>query len=300
MRELACEHGYHAVSATALINRARVSSKTFYENFAGTEDCFVASYDEAMAEIEGVMRPAYMRAGGWTQRVRAALEALLVLLDADRELARLVFLEAPKARELLSGRRARILEILQIVLDSGRSGENATATPALIDELLVEGAISVIRARLASPDEGNLSDLLDHLLGAITYPYTGRAGPVAAPPALRPGAAPAAPPALTPGAVVATVPEQQTIMRMTYRTLRVLTALLENPGASNRHVAESAGITDQGQISRILRRLADQGLVRNEGLSRNGAPKRWHLTEGGEALQRRGERDLERRRSGGE
>ena len=63
MRELACEQGYHAVSATALIDRARVSSKTFYENFADTEECFVATYDEAMAEIEAAMRPAYMRPG---------------------------------------------------------------------------------------------------------------------------------------------------------------------------------------------------------------------------------------------
>jgi len=290
MRELACERGCQAVSVTALLSRARVSSKTFYENFAGTDDCFVAAYDEATAEIEVAMRPAYMRPGPWTQRVRAALEALLLLLEADRELATLVFLEAPKARELLGGRRTRILQILQLVLDSGRSGEQAPATPALIDELLVEGAISVIRARVAAPGEGSLDGLLDQLMGVITYSYVGH--PSAAAPS----------PGLTPGQVVARSPaqlrpERRPEIRMTYRTLRVLTALLENPGASNRLVAEAAGITDQGQISKILRRLADQELISNEGEARNGAPKRWHLTEAGTALQRRGQRDLNRRSS---
>jgi AcrR family transcriptional regulator len=290
MRDLACEQGYQAVSATALIGKARVSSKTFYENFAGADECFIATYDEATAEIEAVMRPAYMRPGTWEQRVRAALEALLEFLEDDRDLATLVFLEAPKARELLGDRRARILEILQLVLDSGRSGEKATATPALIDEMLVEGAISVIRARVASPQDGSLSRLVDELMSVITYSYIG------------PPTTAVAPPPLTPGQLVASSPggpstKPPSNIRMTYRTLRVLTALVKNPGASNREVAEGASIKDQGQISKILRRMADQGLVRNEGEHRNGAPKRWYLTDPGQALQRRGERDLNRRSS---
>ena len=292
MRELTCEHGYHAVSATALIGRARVSSKTFYENFTGTDECFIVTYDKAMSEIEGAMRAAYMRPGPWTQRVRRALEALLLLLEDDRQLAMLVFLEAPKARELLGGRRARILEILQLVLDSGRSGENATAAPVLIDELLVEGAISVIRARVASPEHGALSRLLDELMGVITYSYMGRPATVVEPPSLTPGQV------ITPATPERPRLDQDADFRMTYRTLRVLTALVEHPGASNRQVAELAGINDQGQISKILRRLSERELIRNEGVHRNGAPKRWHLTDRGRILQRRGERDLERSSSG--
>jgi len=283
MRELACEAGYNAVAATTLIKRARVSSRTFYENFASTDECFIVAYDEAIAEVEAAMRMGYMRPGQWSERVRAALEALLLLLEEDPQLAALVFLEAPKARQLLGGRRARMLEILQLVLDSGRSGNHAVATPPLIDELLVEGAISVIRARVASQQEAGFSRLVDELMGVITYSYLGR-----------PGGAPDPRP-LTPGRVLTTSPTQPApIVRMTYRSLRVLTAIAEMPGASNREVASAAGIGDQGQISRLLRRLAEQGLVQNEGLPRNGAPKRWSLTDRGQALQRRGQRDLDR------
>lgn len=75
---------------------------------------------------------------------------------------------------------------------------------------------------------------------------------------------------------------------MTYRTVRVLWAIAELPAASNREVAERAGVVDQGQISKILTRLEYQGLVVNRGGSgpARGTPNSWWLTERGEALER--------------
>jgi hypothetical protein len=80
-------------------------------------------------------------------------------------------------------------------------------------------------------------------------------------------------------------------MRVTYRTARVLRAIGERPGASNREVAEQAGIVDQGQISRLLSRLESLGLVVNQGVGLGGSSTRgtanaWLLTARGEQLQR--------------
>ena len=47
--------------------------------------------------------------------------------------------------------------------------------------------------------------------------------------------------------------------RLTYRTARVLIAIDDYPGASNREVAERAGVVDQGQISKLLGRLEGRG-----------------------------------------
>ena len=52
-------------------------------------------------------------------------------------------------------------------------------------------------------------------------------------------------------------------MRLTYRTVRVLMVIGEHPGASNREIAERSGMVDQGQISKLLDRLARLGLVEN-------------------------------------
>ena len=81
--------------------------------------------------------------------------------------------------------------------------------------------------------------------------------------------------------------------RLTYRTARVLTAIAESPGASNREVAARAGVVDQGQISKLLGRLLRLGLIANTGeSSARGAPNAWRLTELGERVEQRCRRPL--------
>ena len=76
-------------------------------------------------------------------------------------------------------------------------------------------------------------------------------------------------------------------MRLTYRTVRVLTVIAEQPGASNREIAERSGIVDQGQISKLLSRLARLELVENTGDGQEkGASNAWHLTARGTQVVR--------------
>jgi DNA-binding MarR family transcriptional regulator len=70
-------------------------------------------------------------------------------------------------------------------------------------------------------------------------------------------------------------------MRLTYRTARVLEAVAAQPGASNRQVADHAGIQDQGQVSKLLARLERLGLLVNRG---QGEPNAWSLTAAGMAV----------------
>jgi DNA-binding MarR family transcriptional regulator len=75
-------------------------------------------------------------------------------------------------------------------------------------------------------------------------------------------------------------------MRFTYRTMRVLLAVGAGSGASNRQVADAAGIRDQGQISKLLARLQDVGLVKNiRGQQKKGEANVWILTETGAEVQ---------------
>jgi hypothetical protein len=76
-------------------------------------------------------------------------------------------------------------------------------------------------------------------------------------------------------------------MRLTYRTIRVLAAVAELGGRgchpSNRAVADAAGISDQGQISKLLARLQGLGLIESAGTTRGG-PNAWALTKKGGEL----------------
>jgi hypothetical protein len=86
-------------------------------------------------------------------------------------------------------------------------------------------------------------------------------------------------PASSGGGVLGADPFKAAGMRLTYRTVRVLMAIAEHDGASNRLVGAHAGIADQGQISKLLHRLQRAGLVENTGLEASkGMPNAWSLT----------------------
>jgi DNA-binding MarR family transcriptional regulator len=76
-------------------------------------------------------------------------------------------------------------------------------------------------------------------------------------------------------------------MRLTYRTARVLEVLATCPEASNRVVGERSGVSDQGQISRLLARLERLGLAVNTGEGHlRGEANAWTLTDvGGRVAQ---------------
>ena len=79
-------------------------------------------------------------------------------------------------------------------------------------------------------------------------------------------------------------------MRLTYRTVRVLTAVaaLGAGGSypSNREIGYAADIQDQGQISKLLTRLAKLGLIENTGAGlARGAPNAWMLTGKGQEIE---------------
>jgi hypothetical protein len=59
-------------------------------------------------------------------------------------------------------------------------------------------------------------------------------------------------------------------------------AVAANPGASNRELGVAAEVPDQGQISKLLARLAKVGLIENvgEGTVRAAASS-WSLTDVG-------------------
>ena len=85
-------------------------------------------------------------------------------------------------------------------------------------------------------------------------------------------------------------------MRLTYRTARVLACIAGEPGASNRVVAEHAGVADPGQISKLLRRLERLGLLVNTGGGHlSGEPNAWRLTVQGRQVAGRLSIDAGRR-----
>jgi AcrR family transcriptional regulator len=310
MVHVVAEHGVSAATVARVVARAGVSRRTFYEQFTGCEECFLAVFEDALARAG---RSASEAAAGappaWREQLRAGLGALLAFFDEEPALGRLLVVDALGAGPLVLERRTRVLQALAVVVDRGRSqakhGRRIPASPSP-PELTAEGVVgavfSVVHARMLEAGAGHpvngssrsgsrrapaapLSGLLNPLMGMIVLPYLGAAvaqrelaRPVPKLPGERAGASIRERPSGD--------PLEGLNMRLTYRTLVVLSAVATDPGASNRRIADHAGIHDQGQISKLLTRLQRLGLIHNTGHGQShGEPNAWTLTPRGTEVQ---------------
>jgi len=280
------ELGYVDTTVADVTGRARVSRRTFYEQFANRDECLVAVFDDAVASVSRELARADIAAGEWSERIRAGLSVLLSFLDREPALARACVVEAARGGSLLLERRERVLARLAASVDDGRKElARGLAVTSLTAEGVVGAALAIVHARLARRDRRPLTGLVNELMGMIVLPYL---GPAAARRELRrptPSAGRQAPPAAEIATPAGRDPLEGVPMRLTYRTVRVLEGVAQHPGASNRQVAERAGVQDQGQISKLLMRLQRIGLLANTGVGHaRGEPNAWRLTPRGERL----------------
>jgi AcrR family transcriptional regulator len=293
--QVAGEVGAANVTVAHIVARAGISRRTFYEQFEDREACLLAALEEAIALASAAVLPAYQAPGRsgsrstrWRECVRAGLAALLAFLDEEPGLGRLCVVEALGAGDAAQERRAQRIAALIAAVDEARAEiPAAKQPPPLTAEGVVGAVFAIVHARILARDAAAangapapaLSALTGELMGVIVLPYFGQA---AAQKELHKPA-----PSLD---EIKTRPRRDPLeglaMRLTYRTVRVLMAVAAAPGASNRVLAEGSGISDQGQISKLLARLCALGLVDNtgEGYPR-GAPNAWRLTARGAEVE---------------
>ncbi len=286
------ECGYERMSVARVTDRAGVSRRTFYDLFADREDCFLAVFLEVAARARELMLAAYATERGWQAQTRAALAAFLGLLDAEPGMGSLLIVDALRAGSRVQEQRAQLIgELSRSLHEAGTRARPGRELPPITGEGVTGAVLGVIHTRLQSARPGPMIDQLNPLMGMIVLAYLGPAAaqrelalPLPLAPEVSDGAQRAhgeAGAGAGAGAALAALP-----MRITHRTLLVLSAIAERPGASNRGVAERAEVGDQGQMSKLLSRLQSLGLIENSGGEQpNGEPNQWHLTPRGQQVQ---------------
>lgn len=280
------EVGYGRMTVAQVISRAKVSRKTFYDVFVDREDCFLAALEQAVGQAGKLVKQAYDGESAWRDGVRAGLSELLVFFDEEPALARLCLVEALGAGPRVLERRAEVLEELAKIVDGGRFATSAVREPPeVVAEGVVGAVLAVLHTRaLEETGADRFTCLLGSLMNIVVLPYLGSRA------ASRELSRPA-PERRRDGEVSARTHSRDPMaglsMRLTYRTVRVLVVIAEHPGASNREIAERSGVTDQGQISKLLARLARLELVENTGDGQEkGGSNAWHLTPRGARVER--------------
>ena len=172
---LIAAHGCAGTSIEALVKEAGVSSVTFYEFFAGKEDCFVAAFDRAVeVGAEELMRIAAAAELSWPEQIATGLRVVIELIAVEPERARLCLIEAQTGGPQLSIHFEAALDRVAAKLRKGRA--LATAPPDLpaTHEEATAGALAwLLRERLETGDAEGLEALYPQLVDIALAPYLG-------------------------------------------------------------------------------------------------------------------------------
>ncbi|MGH7690290.1 MAG: hypothetical protein ACREN3_11855 [Gemmatimonadaceae bacterium] len=278
------ELGWSGAVTTNVCARARVSRRTFYDLFANREDCLLAALEDALARIEAEIRAAGVEGLPWRERMRMGLWTVLCFFDREPALARVCVVQSARGGARVLEYRdevlARLAELIAEGADEGSRGR--VCPPPLVAEGLAGAALSILYTRLRRGDRAPLGDLLGELMGMLVLPYLGPAAASRERARSAPAPSRAAARGKRGGTRATDDPLREIPMRLTYRTALVLECVAEHPGVSNRVLAELADISDQGQVSKLLARLADLGLLENTGAGQaRGERNAWELTSTG-------------------
>lgn len=285
------ELGYERTTVAQITGRAGVSRRTFYELFANREECIAGVLQSAASELQSELEAQELGELAWRERMRRGLWTILCFLDREPVLARVAVVDTQSGNGLVIAAREAIIRRLVALVDEGRREKPGAACSELTAEGVLGATVAVIYQSLVRQDQARdaprhalLRSLFPELLGIVLLPYLGPGA------ARREQARPAPAPPRTARSTerpmpLETDPLAGLPMRVTYRTARVLESVGEHAGVSNRQVADHAGISDQGQVSKLLTRLERLGLLQNTGMGHiKGAPNAWQLTPKGQLV----------------
>jgi AcrR family transcriptional regulator len=98
MVEAIAQHGYERTSVKQVIGLAGVSRRSFYEQFANKQECFLATFDLIVRRDVKQLRRAYLATEGTLEeRARATFQSFAQATMEERNASVLVALEAQRA-----------------------------------------------------------------------------------------------------------------------------------------------------------------------------------------------------------
>ena len=169
MIEAVDRQGYKATTVAHVIALAGVSRRAFYEQFANKEDCFLGTYDIAVARAKRRMMDGWMMERGWANRVHRACQAFVDDACRNVKSSRLVLIEGlglgVKSRERLM-RSAVAFE--RVLADGFRAAPDGVQLPPLGPKAIVGGGRYMMFERLRTDRAAELPMLTDELLDWIS------------------------------------------------------------------------------------------------------------------------------------
>lgn len=166
--QAAAVFGYSDMSVEAIIERAGVSRRTFYDHFKNKEEAFLAAYDAAVQQQARQIRLAYLKETTVRERLRAGLTAYLEFMANEPAFARMCTVEVLAAGPRAIARRNSAMRMFaEIIEDNIHELAPGCPVAALAAETIVGGIHEVVFNRILSDRTDELPGLVDDLLTTI-------------------------------------------------------------------------------------------------------------------------------------
>jgi AcrR family transcriptional regulator len=165
MAATVARRGYAATPVAEVLKASGVSRRTFYEQFADKEDCFLAAYDAFVARCAESMVSSYHAEAAWEMSIAEAYGALLRTLAAEPAFAHLAVVDVLAAGPRALARRDATLRRFARFLDYTRErADVAAAPPRLVGHAIAGGIHELVYSRIVRGETARLPELLEDLL----------------------------------------------------------------------------------------------------------------------------------------
>jgi len=176
LAESLAERGYEGATVSAIGKRAGVSKSDFYKQFESKDACFVAAYDDAVAQIREPVLAACGAEESWAAGVLAALRVLLEGLAAEPARASLVLVEGLRAgRGIYDRYQAGLQSFTEQLRDGAPAPPEGARSPEATDEAVVGGVAALLSRRVIAGETERLPELLPEIAEFALTPYLGAA-----------------------------------------------------------------------------------------------------------------------------
>jgi AcrR family transcriptional regulator len=172
----AAAKGYEKTTIGDVVETAGLPRETFDALFAGKQECFLEAYDAVIDVVFAHVAAAYESGGGepWPDRVVRALRALVDLLAAESDIARMAIVEMPGVGEDARLRYRAALGRFVPFLDEGRDfAGRVEELPSDTASFAIGGLTSMIFDEVRAGRAGELRRMVPDLTFAVLMPYLG-------------------------------------------------------------------------------------------------------------------------------
>ena len=183
LAQVVAESGYADLTVEAVVARAGVSRRTFYQHFSNKEDAFLAAYGAFAACVLERVEQAQRSETNFARQAEAILRAVLQQLADNPAAAHMLVVEVlaagPKAIERRNAALRLMTEIVNRTTCALAVEQGQQPPPMITAETVVDGLVEVVYNRVQRRETSALPQLLPDLVYCALLPYVGSAAAAA-------------------------------------------------------------------------------------------------------------------------